>query len=172
MALTSLRYFAYGSNMNTRWFRNRIPSARLIGKAVLPGHSLMWHKHSFRDGSAKCDIVETGQASDEVYGVLYEIDRTEKPILDRIEERGKGYEQKKIKVKPEGGTATSAFTYYAIAKNKRLKPYGWYKNLVLAGAREHNLPKFYLESIEQVSHWNDSERERQEHAWDIIGDEP
>ncbi|MDQ2928209.1 MAG: gamma-glutamylcyclotransferase, partial [Pseudomonadota bacterium] len=65
--------FAYGSNMCSRRLRERTPSARALGVGRLPGHKLAWHMAG-GDGSAKCDIVETGREEDVVWGVLYEID--------------------------------------------------------------------------------------------------
>ena len=43
------------------------------------------------------------------------------------------------------------FTYVSHQSqlNERLKPYSWYKDLVLEGAKEHNIPIHYIKEIEQ-----------------------
>ncbi len=51
-------YFSYGSNMSSRRLLSRVPSARFITSASLPGHALHFHKKGL-DGSAKCDAYET-----------------------------------------------------------------------------------------------------------------
>jgi len=38
-----------------------------------------------------------------------------------------------------------------------LRPYDWYKALVLAGAREHKLPEEYIQQIENVHVVQDSD---------------
>ena len=78
-------YFAYGSNMATERLRARVPSARLMGSAVLAGHALRFHKPGSNDGSAKCDAACTGDAADTVFGALYSIDTTELVLLDKFE---------------------------------------------------------------------------------------
>ena len=47
-------YFAYGSNLSSARMAARVPSARVVARAQLPGHALRFHKVG-RDGSAKCD---------------------------------------------------------------------------------------------------------------------
>jgi hypothetical protein len=40
--------------------------------------------------------------------------------------------------------------YYATDKDASLRPYHWYKALVIAGAREHGLPVSYRSRLELV----------------------
>lgn len=107
-----LKYFAYGSNMLSPRLQERVPSAESLGKIRLKGHRLAWTKQSFRDGSGKCHIVKTGRPSDIVWGVLYEMHKEDKPMLDRAE--GKGYDQK-IVTMDYGPADCHAFTYVATA---------------------------------------------------------
>jgi len=85
-------YFAYGSNMLTRRLRapDRCPSAVAVGSGFLNGRRLTFDKVG-SDGSGKCDIEATSNSSDRACGVLFEIDCSEKPALDRAEGLGKGY---------------------------------------------------------------------------------
>lgn len=144
-----VRYFAYGSNMLTDRLRERVPSATAIGIGQLPGHALRWDKRSGRDGSGKCDAEATSQKDDVVWGVLFEFDPQEKPLLDRAEGVGAGYVEKTVNVLTEEGPVT-AVTYCATDKDPTLRPYHWYKALVIAGAREHGLPASYRSRLELV----------------------
>ena len=44
----------------------------------------------------------------------------------------------------------TAVTYLATDKDASLRPYHWYKALVIAGAREHGLPPNYRSRLELV----------------------
>jgi gamma-glutamylcyclotransferase (GGCT)/AIG2-like uncharacterized protein YtfP len=145
------RYFAYGSNMSTERLRGRTPSARPLGRASLAGHILRWHKLG-RDGTGKCDAAYTGKRSDTVWGVLFEIDRAEKAALDRVEGLGIGYDEAEVQV-VLAGACCSARTYRAKPgrTDAALKPRQWYKDHVLRGAREHELPVWYIEHLEGLA---------------------
>ena len=144
-------YFAYGSNMSSRRLRQRTPSAKALGIGRLPGHMLRWHKLG-RDGSGKCDIAESGEQADGVWGVLYRIALAEKPLLDRIEGLGIGYDEEEVRVETSDGSR-AALTYRAKPDriDAQLRPLAGYKRYVLLGAREHGLPAAYVSAIERVS---------------------
>lgn len=149
MTRPRVRYFAYGSNMLTARLRERVPSARAIGIGQLVGHALRWDKRSWRDGSGKCDAEATGRKDDVVWGVLFELDPEDKLALDKAEGLGAGYLEETVNVLTEPGQVT-AVTYYATDKDASLRPYHWYKALVIAGAREHGLPASYRSRLELV----------------------
>ena len=144
-----VRYFAYSSNMLTDRLRERVPSATAIGIGQLLGHALRWDKRSGRDGSGKCDAEATGRQDDVVWGVVFELDPEDKPALDKAEGLGAGYTEKTVNVLTETGLL-SAVMYYATDKDASLRPYHWYKALVIAGAREHGLPPSYRSRLELV----------------------
>ena len=141
-------YFAYGSNMLSRRLcsSERTPSAKAIETGFIIKRRLTFHKLSC-DGSGKCDIESTENASDRVYGVLFEIDDSEKGKLDKAEGRGKGYDEGQVDVVTSTNTI-KAYSYIAIKKESELRPYHWYKALVIAGAVEHGLPKAYVEWLQ------------------------
>ena len=142
-------YFAYGSNMSTRRLRERTPSAKSLGIARLSKHQLIFHKIG-RDGSAKCDIHETGRACDVVWGVLFKILTDERYVLDRAEGLSHGYEYKTVRVK-SNKTIIEAGAYYATHIDASLRPFDWYLNFVLKGAEEHGLPSSYFNSLKAQS---------------------
>jgi gamma-glutamylcyclotransferase len=140
--------FAYGSNMLSRRIRERVPSARCIGIAVLRGHELRWHKAG-QDGSAKCDVITSSGPDAIVHGAIYEIAAAEKILLDKAEGLGAGYNEKQVQVESNWGTVTT-WVYHATNIDASLVPFAWYKALVVAGAREHELPSDYVAKIEAV----------------------
>jgi len=157
--------FSYGSNMSERRLQARVPSARFVTVAELPAHRLCFHK-SAGDGSAKCDAEETGNPDDRVIGVVYEIADAEKPDLDRHEALGFGYDEKQVELRTGSGRL-QARMYYATRINKALKPFHWYKDHVLIGARENGLPADYIAQIEAVESVNDPEPERHDRELSI-----
>lgn len=159
--------FSYGSNMSARRLQARVPSARFVTVAELPGHRLRFHKAA-GDGSAKCNAEETGNPDDRVLGVVYEIADREKPALDRHEALGFGYEEKQVTL-VAGSDRLQAWMYYATRINPMLKPYHWYKDHVLIGAREHGLPAEYIARIEAVSSVDDPKPERHSRELSIYG---
>lgn len=155
-------YFAYGSNMSTARLRKRMPSCEPLGLATLPEHTLRFHKRSV-DKSGKCDAFATDDG-DTVIGVLYRFDPTDRPTLDQAEGFGNGYDHAIVTVIDEQGHRKKALTYIASPGfiDDTLKPYTWYKDLVLLGGKEHHLPASYLaERIESVVSITDPDKTRE-----------
>jgi gamma-glutamylcyclotransferase len=155
--LQTFLMFAYGSNMLSSRIQERCPSARALGVAELHGYELKWHKRS-QDGSGKCDVVQTSDAHLIVFGVLHEIPLSEKPALDMAEGLGYGYESKNVDVGFKGALRMASI-YYATDIDPSLKPYSWYKALVVAGAIEHELPETYIERLVATDAIVDHDRE-------------
>jgi gamma-glutamylcyclotransferase len=156
-----LKYFAYGSNMLRERLQERVLSAQVLTTASLRGRCLVFHKHS-TDGSGKCDMALTDCPEDEVHGVVFEIDPAEKTALDRCEGLGYGYHGAQVEVIQSDGTTTTACTYLASPSHVAppLCPYTWYKDLVLAGARQNRLPAEYIARIQAVQAREDLDQER------------
>jgi len=142
-------YFSYGSNMSIRRLTERTPSAGFVAVARLPGHELKFHKIG-RDGSGKCDAAMTGDDDNMVIGVVFDFPASEKPILDRYEGLGAGYQEKSVIVVPQTGKALEAVTYYATRIDPLLHPFHWYKQHVVTGATENSLPEHYVARIAAV----------------------
>jgi hypothetical protein len=131
-----LHYFAYGS---------------------IYGHELRFHKRG-RDGSGKCDAFQVDKRNARVIGALFSLPQDGKAELDRIEGLGGGYEQKMVSV----ASYSRAMTYYATDIGETLVPYCWYRQHVLAGAREFALPDDYIEAIASVPINRDTNQARWE----------
>ncbi len=146
--------------MSIKRIRGRVPSAEIFGVYSLKTHALKFHKVS-KDGSGKCDAYFTNSNTDEVIGVLFNIDPTEKQDLDHAEGLGYGYEEKDVEVSGRNGEKVKAFTYVATDIDNSLKPYAWYKYHVLAGAKESGLPEEYILKIERVDAIKDPDSNRE-----------
>ena len=146
--MSTFLYFAYGSNMSKRRLKKRVSSAKVVGTGVLKNYCLTFRKPSM-DGSGKCTIECC--ESDEVYGVLFEIDEDQKCCLDNVE---RGYDSKCVKIevldskceKYKCDKILCCVRTYKATKNLKscLKPYTWYKQHVLVGAIEQKLPPYYI----------------------------
>ena len=152
-------YFSYGSNMSFKRLNARISKLSRLGVATLYHHDLRFHKISHSDGSGKCDILQTNDSEHSVLGVVYKIDPSERHILDAYEGHGCGYEEKQVCLQMNGERLT-AFTYYATHIDETLKPLHWYKEHVLRGARENDLPEHYIRRIKMITSIDDHDVER------------
>ena len=163
--MSTIIYFAYGSNMSSGRFLKRVPSANALGSGILRHHQLTFCKLSWKDGSGKCGIIASDR--DEVLGVLFEIAVSDKQELDRIEGVGKGYNEKDVEISGDNGKSIAAFTYFATAIDLALKPFTWYLRHVVQGAREADLPKTYIKKLEKVEAVKDHDPEREKKELDI-----
>lgn len=164
-----MKYFAYGSNMSLARLRQRVPSAVALGCYSIRGYDLRFHKVG-QDGSAKCDAYYTGNTCNVIYGVLFEIEPSEKPGLDKAEGLGQGYNEKRVWVSTHTGRRYEAKTYIASSMNPALKPFSWYLNHVLVGAKESSLPYAYIQQkIMAIATIKDINKKRDDEQWAIHG---
>jgi len=98
-----------------------------------------------KDGSGKANLVDS--TGDLVWGVIYEIDAAELDKLDRVEG---GYQRVKLQVWTEHDDPVTAYVYISTKLTADPVPYEWYKELIIAGAHEHRLPRDYLDYLEQL----------------------
>jgi len=136
--------------MSSPRFLARIPCGECLGTGIVKYHTLKFHKISQVDGSGKCDIYENSCSSSSVCGVIYRVSSQDKEEIDIIEGLGVGYNQKVVEVILSNGHAAEAFVYYAMTIDPLAKPLHWYKEHVLRGALENNLPGWYIEEIKKV----------------------
>ena len=151
--------FCYGSNMLSVRLKQRISSSRKVGIGKLDKHILKFQKIG-TDNSGKCDIHYSGKKNDIVWGVVIEIDPSEKPVLDTYEDYGRGYSDKIIEVELETGVKLNTLAYFAILINSDLKPFDWYKDFVIVGAIENKLPPDYIKNLKLVESIPDPDFDR------------
>ena len=157
MTTSELLYFAYGSNMVSSRLQSRVPSARALTTARLPDFQLAFRKLA-SDGSTKCDLEPTPGAI--TWGVVYRLDADERDGLDAAE--GAGYRRETVQVTSgDGYEQFEAYTYRANADwVGDGRPWVWYRDLVAAGAGEHELPAPYVAGIEAIDADPDPDADR------------
>jgi len=144
----------------------RVPSAELIGVAKHHNYALTFHKKS-NDGSGKCNMFNS--ESSLVYGAIYKLDPNHKNELDRFEGKGYGYIDNQITLEHNENEYT-CFTYLAQQSHifDNLKPYHWYKRLVVLGAQYLQFPDTYISSIEAVESIEDPDESRRKEKDELI----
>merc|ERR1719228_2719331 len=144
-------YFAYGSNMLTERIKINNPSARFQGLAKLKGHKLDFNHLSKKWGGAVVTIEE--EHTREIWGVLWQLSKTDLPRLDKQEGVPKLYRRKPVDVETEDGVSVSAFTYQmSIPPLEDRRPSTLYRQVILSGAAEHSLPAHYRQELESIEH--------------------
>jgi gamma-glutamylcyclotransferase (GGCT)/AIG2-like uncharacterized protein YtfP len=143
-AIDRALYFAYGSNLLSSRLRERIPSADVFRTARLDDHRLSFGKLG-RDGSGKATLV--AELGAHVWGVVYAIDRAHWRLLDRFEP---GYARTTVDVTAVSRERLSAATYVAPVAKPHPVASADYVGLVVAGAREHALPGYYIDGLARL----------------------
>ena len=147
-----MKYFAYGSNMDTvRMVERNIDFSQRI-HAILKGYSLKFNKVAYdnpKEGKANIVPDEKGI----VEGVLYDISESDLSNLDKYEGYPIHYDRIKVKVQLDDGQEVDAVTYIAQPDKVRegLMPSKDYLNRLLA-AKDIISESYYrrLESLETM----------------------
>ena len=144
--------------MLEEWLQTRVPDARFFDVGYVTGRRLRFHKRS-TDGSAKCDVPGSSCDSDIVWGVVFDVPDNKIGALDKAES---GYARTTMEVLREEVPLVLAAAYVANPGNIdcHLRPYTWYRGLVVAGACQHNLPVEYIAQLTAVVAVADLDRER------------
>ncbi len=140
-------YFAYGSNLAEREMLAKAPNARAEGIAFLPGHRLVFNKHSV---TRRCDAasIETSACS-MVWGFLYSV-----PPEDAVElaRREGGYAKREMTAwrVTGGGDAQPVEVFTFVAKARcpdGCGPTEDYLRLIVDGATARGLPGDYIDAV-------------------------
>lgn len=97
---------------------------------------------------------------------VFEISLDDKITLDQIEGVGVGYSEISFCIPGFGQCVSYAATESHI--DDSLKPYDWYKELVLCGARFHGFPEDYLNEIGSVPVIEDPDPVRRLRQWKMV----
>lgn len=131
--------------------RRRVPSAEFCCTGRVEKRQIRLHKTG-GDGSAKANCLWTGDAGDEVWGVIYEIDPADKLSLDKAEGLGAGYDEEIIAIHTDSGVVM-AQVYIANPAyiDDSLAPLSWYMKYIITGAADWQLPAAYIERLRQFA---------------------
>ena len=148
-------YFAFGSNMSWNQMRERCPSSRFVGIAVLRDHKLAFTRKSVNRGCGVADVVAQGGA--QVWGVVYEIADLDVGKLDVSEGFRPGrdknsYFRRECLVFTDGDVQRplTVSAYFGDPQPNPPLPNAAYKSLILAGARHWHLAEEYIRELEQM----------------------
>ena len=143
-------YFAYGSNMSSAQMAARCPGAVALGAARRPGYRLAFDKWSDGRGGLVADILVS--PSDEVWGVLWEVNEAHVAALDRYEGVARGqYRRVVVEVETPTGGPAQAYAYVISEAGEEGATTASYRALLIEGAREHELPPEYVRFLEAVA---------------------
>jgi hypothetical protein len=137
-------YFAYGSNMSRALMRRHCPTAKEVGTAVLEGHRFLIMAAGFASIERHAGSV--------VHGVLWRLTPRDFAALNIYESVGTGlYHCRRLAVR-HARVQYNAFAYIARPRGPG-KPRPGYLELVIAAAREWNLPQPY---VSELARWSNS----------------
>jgi hypothetical protein len=139
--MSSVLYFAYGSNLDVEQMLERCPSSRALMRACLREHRLEFTHLSRRWGGGAADILP--QAGTDVWGGLYQLER---PELERLDGFEGGYERLEIRVDGNGSSPLRAISYTA-RKKGTFPPTEEYLAKMLHWGEHWRLPQDYLDSL-------------------------
>ena len=153
--------FCYGSNMSFRRLKERVSSAKFHCIGYVNNYLLTFEKES-KDGSGKATLIDSNNSNDIVWGVVYTIEAQQKPILNKFEALGYGYDDFVLRVTNSSNSQMSAIAYIGNKKylKPNLKPYGWYLRHLIVGATESKLPKAYIKKLLQIDYIKDNNQDR------------
>jgi gamma-glutamylcyclotransferase (GGCT)/AIG2-like uncharacterized protein YtfP len=135
-------YYAYGSNLSTRYLRHSCPSATFVMKADLPNFQVEFRHYSEKRQGGISSIVEApGQL---VQGVIYEVPEEELLDLDILESVPQGlYSRDAFLVLGEDGQWHRADLYRVANPTGPYRPSKEYLEDMIEGAQEHGLTPDY-----------------------------
>lgn len=145
----SIWYFAYGSNMNERLFRERRHMKWLESRVGrLDGYRLVFTSAGgMRPGvSAPANIVAVPGGV--VYGALYLLPLHKFARLDNSE--GKQYDYLWTEAEDLAGNRLSVVTYWVTKPAPEGRPGRAYLNLLREAARQRGLPADYIALLDSV----------------------
>jgi len=143
----------------------RCPSAQSLGIALATGYKIIFTKKS-TDESGKATLVETNNKSDIVYGVIFDINDSEREQLNKAEGTNDGgyYAEENFSVMYNNKLINGITTYIA-PKYKcedNLPIYDWYLSLIIAGAKQNNLDNTYIKNIIENNITNEDKKENRD----------
>jgi gamma-glutamylcyclotransferase (GGCT)/AIG2-like uncharacterized protein YtfP len=131
-------HFAYGSNMSRALMQRRCPGARALGPARLDG----WRFVVMRAGYAS--VAPAPGAA--VHGVVWRLSPRDLAALNAYENLDRGLYVRRVLPVRIGTRRRPALVYVAPGR-ARGRPQPGYQELVIAAAREWNLPAGYVATL-------------------------
>lgn len=145
--MTTIWYFAYGSNLDPGTFLGRRAMRPLDARAaLLEGFEL---RFDLPVGPGERGVANVApRAGESVWGVAYLLSHSDAERLDRTEGVHHGaYARLAVEVRDPARALVPAFTYHSGRGVTGRKPSRRYLGLILAGARHHGLPAEWVAKL-------------------------
>lgn len=139
-------YYAYGSNLSSRYIRDYCPSASFVMQADLPNFQVEFRHYSEnRQGGISSIIEAPGQL---VQGVIYEVPEEELIELDILESVPEGlYRRDTFLILGRDGLWHKADLYRVTNPTGPYSPSKEYLEDMIEGAQEHGLTAEYIAKL-------------------------
>lgn len=144
----TIRYFAYGSNLSREQMRDRCPTARLVGPAVLAGHRIGFSRYSAMWKGGVADVID--EPGHEVWGLLYELEADDLAALDRYEGYPDMYTRDQTTVETDDGAVAGVWVYRVRERLRHVPPTRIYLDVMLEAAEAFAFPAAYVEHLQRV----------------------
>ena len=143
------QYFSYGSNMDPRHMRGRVPGAQVNGPGRLDGFRLAFSVYSTEWDSGAANLELDPEAH--VWGVLWDIPDDETGGLDAFHGHPTFFRKEDLVVQgPEGPVI--AWTYrVAHQEGSYVRPSDAYLQLLRSAIRVHGLPPEALDILDRAA---------------------
>ena len=137
-----LIYFAYGSNLKKEQMEEREIVIYKSYKGFIKNYKLEFNKKS-TDGSSKANITKaTGEI---VWGVCFKLDTDG---FENLRNHEKGYDELLVTVYDENCEILFRAKTFISSKICDKLPTKEYLDRIIAGAKQHKLPKDYIKKVE------------------------
>lgn len=144
----TFHYFAFGSNLLKERITINNPTAAFQTIARLEGYKLVFCDTILTDWHGGAASIER-DVDREVWGAVWTLGLADLPHLDRQEQ---GYRRLTVAVESMEGRTIQCETYQFAGSPAKKAPSRYYKDVIVRGARQHNLPRHYLQLLEDVQH--------------------
>lgn len=147
--LQTIKYFAYGSNMNFKQMQDRCSNNNFINKAYLEGYRFVYDGKSEKRKGAVANVIRDDES--EVWGGIFEITKKELSHLNCKEgfyskkDHRNIYDRDFFRFYFENKEPCYAFIYHR-EKQARGVPSEEYKNIIIEGAKDCGLPENYIKN--------------------------
>ena len=148
MTKQSVKYFAYGSNMDVDQMKQRCPTVEVLGKGVLRDYRLGFTVYSAGWGAGSADIVH--ERGNEVWGIAYLIDIDDLDGLDAYEGCPEHYRRVQLPVEVHGTEYPNVCVYEVVNKVPFVPPNKKYVDVMKTSALRFRFPPEYLASLSAV----------------------
>ena len=128
--------------MSSRRLKERVPSAWSVTTARINNYRFICNKIG---GNRVCYANIEYDENSHLYGVIYKLKPDDFNTLDIYEGN---YQRTEVKVETNS-KEINAITYISDYTGDNLQVADWYKEHILTGAREHQLPEEYIQTIKK-----------------------